>query len=342
MMYNQDNKFQVTGEQTHENIFFENMRHYRKQITQLLEEYNIIYVDNYKVEDYSIDMYIPILSIGISFYKCSFNKQNYIKNMLECEYYIIADDYSLRKVLCQIMIRIINSIHSIQLANELCNAESEIDKALIMNNYYRYVVLPMKRTAELQKRIINLSGNTDIQNDCDCDDNCNMKNSQKTISLLRLRNKKYKIIMNKKTDNMTIYDDNDIGKLKALTRTNKYMGYIYALEWDDMVKIGYTTNPYKRYNELKSYAENYSKSHIGKFALSREHTNYKNNEYKLHQHFKKHRKKGTELFDVTIHQVITEIPKCLLFLNESKEIKEKTKQEVNTISKIWGWGKYKK
>ena len=27
---------------------------------------------------------------------------------------------------------------------------------------------------------------------------------------------------------------------------------------------------------------------------------------------------------------------------QSKEIKEKTKQEVNTMSKIWGWGKYKK
>ena len=135
-------------------------------------------------------------------------------------------------------------------------------------------------------------------------------------------------------DNMTIYDDNDVDKLKVLTRTNKYMGYIYALEWDDMVKIGYTTNPYKRYNELKSYAENYSKSHIGKFALSREHTNYKHNEYKLHQYFKKYRKKGTELFDITIQKIKTKIPKCLLFLNESKENKKKTKQEVNTMSKI--------
>lgn len=319
------------------------MKNYKKQIAQLLDEYEITYFHNYEVDDYSIDMYVPILNIGITFYKSNIHKQNYITTMMQCEYYIVVDDSSLKKVLCKIMIKIIDSIHSIQLANEISNAESEIDKALIMNNYYRYVIIPMKRTAELQKRIIDLSGNTDVQNDCDCDDNCNMKNSQKTISLLRLCNKKYKIIMNKeKPDNMTIYDDNDVDKLKVLTRTNKYMGYIYALEWDDMVKIGYTTNPYKRYNELKSYAENYSKSHIGKFALSREHTNYKNNEYKLHQHFKKHRKKGTELFDVTIHQVITEIPKCLLFLNESKEIKEKTKQEVNTMSKIWGWGKYKK
>lgn len=336
-MCNQNNKIQVTGRQTFKNNFIENMKNYKKQITQLLDEYNVSYFHNYEVGDYSVDMYIPILNIGISFYKRNIYEVNYITTMIQCQYYIVVDDYSFEKAICKLMVEMINSIHSIHLANEISNAESDVEKTLVMNNYYRYVILPMERIAELQKRIIDLDGNTDIQDDCNND----YKENTSTISLLRFHNKKFKVVIDKnKINNMTVYDGDNIEELQKITRTNKYMGYIYVLEWDDMVKIGYTTNPVQRYNDLKHHAESYSNVHIGKIAVSREHTNYQINECKLHQYFKRYRKNGTELFALTMQQVIDEIPNCLSFLNESKRIKEMNKQSVDATIQYWDWEKY--
>lgn len=52
------------------------MKNYKKQIAQLLDEYEITYFHNYKVDDYSIDMYVPILNIGITFYKSKATPHN--------------------------------------------------------------------------------------------------------------------------------------------------------------------------------------------------------------------------------------------------------------------------
>ena len=66
------------------------------------------------------------------------------------------------------------------------------------------------------------------------------------------------------------------------SRSSDYVGFIYALEWDDTLKIGCAMYPYKRLIALKRQAEKYRKVELGNFVVSKEHTNYRENEKKLH------------------------------------------------------------
>lgn len=335
-MFNQDNKIQVTGNQTFMGGYFESKKHFKEKITQILNEYNIIYYNNYAVGDYVVNIYIPILKIMVLFDNYNKNNQTYIKSISECELYIVTDDNSLNRVMYNIILKIIENIQIIQLANEIINAESETDKMMAMKNFHYYVVEPMKIQAELQKRIINLDSSDSKYEMKKTNDNYEKQNTK--YCLLRLYNKKFKFIT-EKIDDFTIYNSDNVNEIKILKPSNKYMGYVYLLEWNDMIKIGYTRNPYQRYNDLKSHAENYSNAQIGKFVLFKEHTNYKQNEYKLHQYFKDYRKPDTELFAVKIEQVLSEIHNIISFLNETKKYKEKDEMIYKFDSSFLGFGK---
>ena len=147
---------------------------------------------------------------------------------------------------------------------------------------------------------------------------------------------------NNSISNVKIFENNIVDNLKQIEDmiTNRYVGFIYILEWDDMVKIGCTTKPCQRFVALKNQAEKYGNVQLGRVAISKEHTNYKKNELKLHQYFQEYRINGTELFKTSMEQIISEIPNCAEFLNESKSIEENNKLIVDCVSNYFEWGKY--
>ena len=54
-----------------------------------------------------------------------------------------------------------------------------------------------------------------------------------------------------------------------------YMGVVYALKYGNMIKIGSSKHPYKRFIALKSQAEKYGNINIGDIAISGLHTNFR-------------------------------------------------------------------
>lgn len=82
-----------------------------------------------------------------------------------------------------------------------------------------------------------------------------------------------------------------------------YMGVVYALKYGNMVKIGSSKHPYKRFIALKSQAEKYGNIKVGDIAISGLHTNFRENEKVTHHKFQKFRREGTELFYIDFETV---------------------------------------
>lgn len=124
---------------------------------------------------------------------------------------------------------------------------------------------------------------------------------------------------------LKIFKNEDFGEVSTVERTSHATGFIYILEWDDMVKIGQTIKPHQRLVALKRQAEGYGSVKLGRFALSKEHTNFIQNEKKLIAHFKDYRKKDTELFKISIEEVLNNLPKDMTYKNELNSDKEQQK-----------------
>lgn len=135
---------------------------------------------------------------------------------------------------------------------------------------------------------------------------------------------------------LQIFNSSEFGEIRTIEKKNKdkYTGFFYILEWDSIVKIGSTRNPYQRITALRRSAETYGKSKLGRVALSEPHTNYESNEKKLHKEFSAHRKKGSELFDVSFEKAIGSIPSDMKYLDESEEIDKKAETFANGMKKF--------
>ena len=135
---------------------------------------------------------------------------------------------------------------------------------------------------------------------------------------------------------LQVFKNQEFDPIKQIerSRSSDYIGFIYVLEWGDAVKIGSTMYPYKRLCALKRQAESYGNIKLGNFALSQEHTNYKENERKLHDYFRKFRKKNTELFDVSIRHVALAISECVSFSDESEVIEQKSKDACDMFKRL--------
>jgi len=97
----------------------------------------------------------------------------------------------------------------------------------------------------------------------------------------------------------------DIAKLEK--PQSIFCGYVYAIEYGENLKIGYTQNPKQRVIALRGQAKLYADKNIGWMALSPPHTNFMENEKFLHQHFAEKRLSG-ELFSLTFKQFINQCP----------------------------------
>lgn len=124
----------------------------------------------------------------------------------------------------------------------------------------------------------------------------------------------------------------DVGALKALDCGRKgYLGYVYALEIGDGVKIGMTTQPQTRLQSIASIIAVYGGREPGRVLLSQPHTNYQLNESALHSAFDDVRA-GREMFDLSLDELISTMP-ALQFLDESREMAEEAERVGKRIRK---------
>ena len=133
---------------------------------------------------------------------------------------------------------------------------------------------------------------------------------------------------------LQIFNNEEFESIRILEKGNKdkYTGFFYILEWNNMVKIGSTKNPYQRLLALKRTAENYGSDKLGRIALSVPHTNYRDNEKTLHKFFSNCRKPYTELFNMEVRDAISKIPSNLEYADDSEKINERAEA-------IFGWMK---
>lgn len=108
---------------------------------------------------------------------------------------------------------------------------------------------------------------------------------------------------------MRIFDRTQLEALRVLDAQDKdtYKGYVYVCEYGNFVKIGSTSQPYTRFLALIRQGENYGDVTLGRFGVTKAHTNYRENEKELHDLFAIRRQDGTELFNVTFDNVIAEM-----------------------------------
>ena len=130
---------------------------------------------------------------------------------------------------------------------------------------------------------------------------------------------------------MEISEIKEIYELKKIKKNN-YLGYIYVIEYGKYIKIGCSKKIFNRIKTLKRNAEKYGEVEIGRIAISNSHTNYFENEKKIHKLFEKYRKDGTELFDLNFKKALQIIRnqniKCL---DESEEMEKNVKENLNFI-----------
>lgn len=126
-------------------------------------------------------------------------------------------------------------------------------------------------------------------------------------------------------NDLQIFNNEEFGEIKEIEKRNKdkYTGFFYILEYGKFVKIGSTKNPYQRLMALKRNAVNYGEWKIGKIAISIPHTNYVENEKKLHEHFKSKRKQGSELFDCMFEDVLNSVKTVVTYKNDSEKMELK-------------------
>ena len=133
-------------------------------------------------------------------------------------------------------------------------------------------------------------------------------------------------------NDLQIFNNEEFGEVWNVEKENKgtYLGFFYVLEYGDLLKIGSTKNPYQRLLALKREATSYNNRAIGRFALSKPHTNYTENEKNLHKAFASYRKLGTELFNISFDEVIGNDIE-LEYKDETESIKNKSENFLNMM-----------
>ena len=125
----------------------------------------------------------------------------------------------------------------------------------------------------------------------------------------------------------------EIEDLKRIEKNTPYLfGYVYFLEYGNLLKIGYTKNPYTRIMTLKKQGEGYSDKAIGRVALTPMCTNYVKVEKTIHELFKDVRRDKTELFDISFYDAVMGTMNANLdYLDESKEIERRSDATFNFV-----------
>lgn len=125
---------------------------------------------------------------------------------------------------------------------------------------------------------------------------------------------------------LQIFKSEEFGEVRTVEKNRKeFMGFFYVIEYGDLVKIGSTKNPYQRLSQIKRQASKYADIKIGKAAISKQHTNYRDNETKIHKLFSEYRKDGTELFNISFEMALSTIKNCgIKYEDKSQEMDKKS------------------
>lgn len=116
-------------------------------------------------------------------------------------------------------------------------------------------------------------------------------------------------------------------------KPTEFIGYVYAIEFGDKVKIGCSANLHKRMVSLQNLAKNYCDCEAGRILVSPAHTNYAENEIILHEIFQDARFFNGELFNATIEEVLEAFER-LKFKDERISLKSRTQNVFQTLKAL--------
>lgn len=163
---------------------------------------------------------------------------------------------------------------------------------------------------------------------------------RRNLAILRQRNstipENYCKTIKEISNELKIFAEDELNQLKEIesNNKNKYTGFFYVLEYGDWIKIGSTKSPYTRITTLKSNAEKYGNTTTGRIIISSPHTNYIDNEKKLHTFFSEYRKPGTELFNLSLDEALGEINNIVEYKDDTEQLEEKSRNFLHGMQRF--------
>jgi len=126
--------------------------------------------------------------------------------------------------------------------------------------------------------------------------------------------------------------------VKSIYSDIPYFGYVYIVPYGDYLKIGCTKNPIIRIQNINSTFKNYSlvdecESNSKLMLLSQPHVNYYETEKILHEFFDNKRRKSGELFDLSLNDILENLP-YLNYIKVKTEDTEEDSQDVKTLKNL--------
>ena len=112
-----------------------------------------------------------------------------------------------------------------------------------------------------------------------------------------------------------------------------FMGYVYAVEFGDHVKIGCTQCPVSRIRTLVAIAKNYCFTDVRRIAFTLPHTNFLKNEKYLHSVFANKRIENGELFDNDFESAIDALLDLEL-KNDSNMLEERIEIAKRSLASV--------
>lgn len=128
--------------------------------------------------------------------------------------------------------------------------------------------------------------------------------------------------------NVTLWDET----LPLFKGTDPWAGRVYVVEVGSIIKIGCSQNLTRRLRELGKLFVDYCEMKSGRVAFSPECTNYYLLEQKLHEHYKKYRRAGTELFAISMDSFLQTAP-SLEYQNSSSLLQEQAERRSEFLQK---------
>lgn len=140
-----------------------------------------------------------------------------------------------------------------------------------------------------------------------------------------------------------IFENPEFGHIKEIEKElTTFFGVVYLLECGDLLKIGCSKVPYQRIMQLKRSATNYNGTKLKRVAITKPHTNYKENEKTLHSLFESKRKDGTELFDLNLDDALSAIDNFdLEYRDDSQTLEKKDVAIFNAFKNFTLTGAFK-
>jgi phage antirepressor YoqD-like protein len=116
------------------------------------------------------------------------------------------------------------------------------------------------------------------------------------------------------------------------------LGFVYAVEYGCMIKIGCTKNPRNRLMHLRSVAEKYGGISLGRVCLIGPIYKFYKAECIIHKAFSESRKAGTELFDIPFDFFVEQSSSFdIMFEFNQEEWGLRSRSSLESLKKLLGY-----